>query len=151
MAHDSDDPFERVEEFRKEISRMIREFYVDGNPMCLFSKGGWRPPTDVYETDDTIVVKMEVAGMNREDFTVLLEGSRLIIFGQRKSDPMPPNANFRQMEIKYTRFHREFLMPSKLGEDDIEAQYQDGFLTVRINKKSHEPRKEESGSIEIRG
>lgn len=151
MAPDSDDPFERVEEFRREISRMIREFYVDGNPMCLFSKGEWRPPTDVYETGTEIVVKMEVAGMQRDDFTVLLEGSRLIIFGQRKSEPLPENANFRQMEIKYTRFHREFLMPGKLAEEDVAANYQEGFLTVRVAKKASKPGKQKSGNIEIRG
>jgi len=151
MGPESDDPFERVEEFRREISRMIREFYVDGNPMCLFSKGEWRPPTDVYETADGIVVKMEVAGMRREDFTVLLDGNRLIIFGQRKSEPLPENSSFRQMEIKYTRFHREFLMPPNLAEEDVEASYQEGFLSIRIAKKAAKPKKPKSGNIEIRG
>jgi HSP20 family protein len=151
MAQDSDDAFDRVEEFRREISRMIRQFYVDGNPLCVFSRKEWLPPTDVYETDEAVVAKMEVAGMKKEDLGVILEGNRLILFGQREGEPIPRTATFHQMEIKYTRFHREFLMPPELDEESIEAVYQDGFLTVRLPKTDERRQKESTVKIEIQG
>jgi len=149
MAQDPVDPFEQVEEFRKEISRMIREFYVDGNPLCVFSRREWLPPTDVWETDEAVVVKMEVAGMKKEDLGVILEGNRLILFGQREGERMPRTANFRQMEIKYTRFHREFIVPANLDEENIQAVYQDGFLTIRIPRLAERRPRESQVKIEI--
>lgn len=151
MRQDADDPFERVEEFRREISRMLREFYVEGNPLCVFSRKEWIPPTDVYETEDMVVVRMEVAGMKKEDLGVVLEANRLILFGQREGDRIPQTATFRQMEIKYARFHREFLMPSEVDETKVEAVYQDGFLTVRIPKLAEHQRQESTVKIEIQG
>lgn len=151
MAQDFDDAFDRVEEFRREISRMIRQFYVDGNPLCVFSRKEWLPPTDIHETDEAVVVKMEVAGMKKEDLGVILEGNRLILFGQREGEPIPRTAIFHQMEIKYTRFHREFLMPPQLDEESIEAVYQEGFLTVRVPKTNERRQKETTVKIEIQG
>lgn len=151
MRQDSDDPFQRMEEFRRQMSRMIREFYVDGNPLCVFSRKEWLPPTDVYETDNTVVVKMEVAGMKKEDLGVILDGDRLILFGQREGERIPQAASFRRMEIKYARFHREFPMPPEVDADRVEAVYHDGFLTVHIPKLAEARRQQPSVKIEIQG
>ncbi len=138
---DKDNPLvEEVEKFQNEVSRMISNFYVDGNPLSVFSRREWLPPTDVFETDDTICLKMEVAGMLPGNIHVTLDEDRLTICGCREDTPKSEKVCFRQMEIKYARFSRQFLVPSSANPKDVEAGYEDGFLTVRIGKKE-EPRK----------
>lgn len=92
----------------------------------------WRPPTDVYETDDCIVVKVEIAGMEKDDFSIVLEPKRLVISGIRH-DPAA-KLGYQQMEIFYGQFETSVHVPRPIEEDKIEATYQDGFLLVRLPK-----------------
>ena len=50
------------------------------------SEAVWRPPTDVYETDDSVVVVVEIAGLGEGDYTITLSGRTLLISGERR-DP----------------------------------------------------------------
>ena len=92
----------------------------------------WHPPTDVYETDDCVVVKVEIAGMAEEDFTISLDGKRLIISGVRR-DPAA-KLGYQQMEVLYGHFETEVHVARAIDEDRIEATYQSGFLNVRLPK-----------------
>lgn len=92
----------------------------------------WHPPTDVYETDDCVVVKVEIAGMVEEDFTISLDGKRLTISGVRR-DPAA-KLGYQQMEILYGHFEAEVHVALAIDEDQIEATYQSGFLNVRLPK-----------------
>jgi HSP20 family molecular chaperone IbpA len=92
----------------------------------------WRPPTDVYETDDCVVVKVEIAGMAEEDFAISLDGKKLIISGIRRD----PAAKLvcQQMEILYGGFETDVHLTRAIDEDKIEATYRNGFLSVRLPK-----------------
>jgi HSP20 family protein len=92
----------------------------------------WRPPTDVYETDDCIVVKVEIAGMAQEDFSISLEAKKLLISGIRR-DPAA-KLGYQQMEILYGHFETQVLLPRAVEVEKIEARYQNGFLNVRLPK-----------------
>jgi HSP20 family molecular chaperone IbpA len=92
----------------------------------------WRPPTDVYETDDCVVVKVEIAGMTEEDFAISLEGKKLIISGVRR-DPAA-KLMYQQMEILYGNFETDVYLTRAIDEDEIEATYRNGFLSVRLPK-----------------
>jgi HSP20 family protein len=92
----------------------------------------WRPPTDVYETDDCVVVKVEIAGMDGAHFSISLDANRLVISGVRH-DPAAKLA-YQQMEILYGHFETEVHLPRAIDKDSIEATYHNGFLSVRLPK-----------------
>lgn len=92
----------------------------------------WRPPTDVYETNDCIVVKVEIAGMHEEDFSLSLDGKKLIISGVRR-DPAS-KLGYQQMEILYGQFETDVHLTRAIEVDRIEAVYENGFLSVRLPK-----------------
>jgi HSP20 family protein len=92
----------------------------------------WRPPTDVYETDDCVVVKVEIAGMEDEDLRISLDGKQLTISGMRR-DPAS-KLGYQQMEILYGHFETDVHLARAIEEDKIEATYQNGFLVVRLPK-----------------
>jgi HSP20 family protein len=92
----------------------------------------WRPPTDVYETDDCLVVKVEIAGMSESDFAISFDGKRLAITGMRR-DPAA-KLGYQQMEILYGHFETDVHLTRAIEEDKIEAIYQNGFLSVRMPK-----------------
>ncbi|MBN1658712.1 MAG: Hsp20/alpha crystallin family protein [Anaerolineae bacterium] len=92
----------------------------------------WRPPTDVYETDDAIVVKVEIAGMKEEELEVSLDGRRLSIRGVRRDSGA--KLRYQQMEIQYGPFETEVEVPRALDYEQIEASYENGFLMVRLGR-----------------
>jgi len=92
----------------------------------------WCPPTDVYETDDCVVVKVEIAGMEQRDFSISLDAKQLTISGVRH-DPAA-KLNYQQMEIPYGQFETTVHLPRAIDLDRIEATYQNGFLKVRLPK-----------------
>ena len=92
----------------------------------------WRPPTDVYETDEHVVIKVEVAGMAEEDFEISFVDRRLIIAGQRR-DPAG-KLIYQNMEIRYGAFRSEIRVEWAVEQTAIEASYVGGFLFVRLPK-----------------
>ena len=92
----------------------------------------WSPPTDVYETEDHYLVKVEVAGMRDEDFEVALANNILMIAGHR-SDQNQRRA-YRQMEIRFGSFEIAIELPSPADVERSGAEYKDGFLMVTLPK-----------------
>ena len=92
----------------------------------------WRPPTDMYETDEAIVIRVEIAGMREQDFSVALEDRTLTIRGVR-SDPTERRA-FYQMEIPFGEFSTEVELPAPIVNEGVEAVYRDGFLQITLPK-----------------
>lgn len=92
----------------------------------------WRPPTDLYEIDDLIVVRVEVAGMKASDFRISLTGQRLQIGGTRP-DIIEQRA-YHQMEIGVGEFDITIGLPCKVYTDRVQAEYQEGFLKIIMPK-----------------
>ncbi len=76
--------------------------------------GAWAPNTDVYESADDVMVKVELAGVDKESVQIELDGQTLIIQGMRR-DPYGGESTagyrFRQMEIEYGPFQRAVALP----------------------------------------
>jgi HSP20 family protein len=90
----------------------------------------WRPPTDVYETEDSLVIRVEVAGMRESDFVISLAERNLTIRGIRQ-DTSERRA-YHQMEIPFGEFSTELELPYTILSDKVEATYRDGFLRITL-------------------
>ncbi len=117
---------------RSEIDHFMQRAMTDGRWISARPTKTWRPPTDVYETDDYVVVKVEVAGMEEGKFTISLSGRTLTISGVR-FDPVAKLA-YQQMEVAYGHFQTEVYLPWPVADNEIEATYKDGFLKVVLPK-----------------
>jgi HSP20 family protein len=108
-------------------------FYMDPRGAgWLVHSHSWRPPTDVYETEDDLVVRVEIAAMRDEDFTITLDGRNLMIRGSRTDNS--ERQTFHQMEIHYGEFAAEFELPYDVVPEQVEAVYQQGMLRVVLPK-----------------
>ena len=94
----------------------------------------YAPPTDVSETEDLIVVLVEIAGVKQSDFAVSLRDRRLII-SRSQVDRGPLNRAYHQMEVPFGDFRTEVDLPAAVDESRVDAEYSDGFLRVRLPKQ----------------
>jgi HSP20 family protein len=122
------------DEMREQVQRLMSEFFKDVKPLGYRLDWSFHPPMDVYETEDELVVVMEVAGMEAEEIQVSLEGDLLLIRGTRTESCAAPKIRLHQMEIDYGRFERNLRIPFPLKADQVKAAYRQGFLTVTIPK-----------------
>jgi len=92
----------------------------------------WRPPTDVYETETAIIVRVEIAGMRESDFTLSLVERSLLIKGIRQE--VNERRAYYQMEIPFGEFSTEVELPYPIVVEETEAVYRDGFLRIVLPK-----------------
>ena len=92
----------------------------------------WSPPTDVYETDASFVVRVEAAGMRDSEFKINAEDNFLVISGIRSESP--ERRVYHQMEIRFGEFSTAVELPLGVDVSKAEAEYEDGFLNVILPK-----------------
>ena len=92
----------------------------------------WSPPTDVYETDASFVVRLEVAGMRQSDFSIDVEDNFLVVSGARSESP--ERRTYRQMEIRFGEFSTAMEIPAGADVSKAQADYEDGFLNIVMPK-----------------
>jgi HSP20 family molecular chaperone IbpA len=92
----------------------------------------WRPPTDVYVTDEAIVIRVEIAGMKDGEFLISLENHILTIRGTRPDHP--EQRAYHQMEIRFGEFRADIELHWPVESDNINAEYHDGFLRLVLPK-----------------
>lgn len=92
----------------------------------------WRPPTDVYETDEAFVIQVEIAGMRGADFAVSIQDRLVTVSGVRQ-DAGEARA-YQQMEIHFGEFRTDVELPGPFNRETMEASYNDGYLRLVMPK-----------------
>jgi HSP20 family protein len=96
----------------------------------------WQPSADVFETAGEIVVRFEVAGVRSENLHVNVVGSVLRVRGVRHAPSSGVIDRLQQMELSFGPFEREIAIQGCFDADGVRARLEDGFLEVRIPKRS---------------
>jgi len=123
-----------LDQFRDRVYRMMSDMFKDAKPLGYQPDQSFSPPMDIYETEDHLVVLLEIAGMKTEDIHVTFDKDVLSISGFRKEPSSPPKTRLHQMEIDYGRFQRTIRIPFPLRSDDFKASYRQGFLVITVPK-----------------
>jgi len=113
-----------------------------------FSESYWVPNTDVYVADSGLVIKVELAGMQKENLQLTVEGNRLRIAGQRVDGCRAPKCTFLVMEINYGAFESMIELPSGYDLSRAKATYQMGFLRIDVPEQVKGPQKSLSVPID---
>ena len=126
-----------------EIDRLNRMFEsAFGGDTKAF--GAWVPAVDIYETaQQDVVVKVDLPDLKREDIKVMFENNVLSIEGERKAATDVEQGEYHRTERGYGAFRRSFTLPATVDASRVDANYQDGVLTVKL------PRREETRPKQI--
>jgi HSP20 family protein len=127
----SDDDFKDIQE---SVDRVFRGLFP--NRFLHLPGETWTPPMDVYETEDEIVIVVELAGAAAEDIEIAFERRVLTISGQRLSLSDPSHSKCHQMEIDSGAFVRKLYIPSAIDADHTTSHYKDGLLRISLPKVS---------------
>ena len=118
--------------FRKEMDRLFeRAFDQDFELPTL---GGWAPPLDLSETNEMVVVRMEVPGIDPKDIHVQLKGAVLTVRGDKVRENERKDESYYRVERSYGSFVRTLQLPSSVREDKVNATFKNGLLTITLTK-----------------
>ncbi len=92
----------------------------------------WHPPTDVYETETDVVVRVEIGGVEEGDFEIALDGQLLTISGERHD--LAAKLAYHQLEMRYGPFLTGVRLLQPIDETGVEATYRNGILQVTLPK-----------------
>lgn len=91
-------------------------------------------PTDLFETDDHVVVKAVLPGINPDEVEISVTEGVLTIKGEAKYDQKTERDNYYRREIRYGTFSRSIPLPTRVNHEQAEADFHNGMLTVSLPK-----------------
>lgn len=126
-------PMDRFGTLRREMDRFFDEIVrgTDGDGETSV----WSPRTDISETDDHYVVRMDMPGLSKDNVKVELHDGVLSISGERKSEHEEQKENFHRVERSYGHFYRSFPLPNAGSPENVKAHMEDGVLTIEVQKR----------------
>lgn len=114
--------------------RFLGEDFLDESPKNGLTPSAWRPMTDIYETKEAYVFKIELPGFKKEDIKVEFSADTLTLRGERKQEDETNNESCHRLERSYGVFERSFTIPKNVDAKKIDAALQDGILMLTIPK-----------------
>jgi HSP20 family protein len=109
--------------------------------------GTWRGDSwgllasDVAETDDEVVVRIEAPGLEEKDFSVQVLGGHLFVRGHKRFERQEQKAHYHLFESAYGAFERAFALPCEVEADRARATYRRGVLTIRLPRSERSRRR----------
>jgi HSP20 family protein len=97
--------------------------------------GTWSPAVDIYENEQSIVLKAELPGIDPKDVEVRVENNTLYLRGQRKFENEVKEENYHRIERSYGSFTRTFALPGTVNAENVSAEYKGGILTLTMPKR----------------
>ncbi len=95
----------------------------------------WAPAVDILETENELILKADVPGVDLKDIDIQLENGTLTLRGERKSERTENNKGFHRLERSYGSFARYFTVPDTVDAEHVRADFHNGVLSVTLPKK----------------
>lgn len=136
MPRDWIDILQEMEQWSRDLDRFMT--HVNSRPQSLSSMNymTWSPAVNIYETDDSILVMAELAGVAPDEINIKYESNRLLVWGQRRQ-LVPDNIRaVHRMEIQMGQFAFAVELPGTVSAKDAEARLETGILLIRLPKQN---------------
>lgn len=122
----------------------LLEDFFGGSSMDLapFRTGANVPSVNIKDQKDNFTIEVAAPGLKKDDFNVELDNGTLIISSEKEDEKEDKDENYTRREFSYTSFQRSFDLPDEVKAEEIEAEYNDGVLSIKVPKKEEAKQKE---------
>ncbi len=130
------DPFRELSSITDRMNRLFEETYGPVSREEGLTGANFVPPVDIYEDEHSIILKMEVPGIDQKDIDIRLENNVLTVRGERKFEKDEKEENFHRVERRYGSFTRSFTLPNAVDMENVNADYENGVLKIKLAKRA---------------
>lgn len=93
---------------------------------------------DVFEDDTKVVVRLEVPGMEKEQFDIQVQDNSLLVSGEKRFEREQTEGRYRTFECAYGSFQRSIRLPAPVKSEEAKANYRNGILRIELPKEKQE-------------
>lgn len=132
------DPFEMVRESMRRMQDLFRDPVFQADPLAILEATRamrFVPDFEVRETKDGLVFQADLPGVNEDDVDITVVGNRLRINGKRDVNEESRGDTWYAAERSYGSFARTFVLPEGCDTDNVDANLENGVLTVKLGKR----------------
>jgi HSP20 family protein len=145
------DSSREVDSLQSEVNRLFDTFF-GGQPANNSGLRRWVPAMDLVETDDHLVLKADLPGLDKDDVNIEVKDGTLTVSGERKTEHEERTDGFYRVERAFGTFSRSMSLPQRIDAERISASFDRGVLEVRIPKpEERKPHRVEIGGSSIDG
>lgn len=129
---------------RTQLDKVFEDFFTDWpkiNPFDERSSNFLKPAVDVAETKENFEIKAELPDMKKEDIHLEVQGSTLILWGEKKfeKEEKQEEKGYHLMERSYGSFRRVIPLPFDItNQEAVHASYDNGLLTIVVSKPAEQ-------------
>jgi HSP20 family protein len=98
------------------------------------SGGSVVPAIDLFQTEDEVVIKASLPGLNSEDVHISVTADVLTLSGEFKQEDEKKEATYHIREHRYGSFERSVMLPVDVQTDKAKADFENGVLTITLPK-----------------
>ena len=132
-------PFSEVETLRRSLDRMLDDLTV---PADNGSEINWTPAVELQDTGDNFVLRAELPGIDAKDLNVEVTKKAVLLSGENNYEQKNEgNGGYFKSEFRYGKFQRVIPLPVAIVNDQVQAEYKDGVLTLTLPKVTEERNK----------
>ena len=125
------EPFRELTTMRKDMDRLFDQFFA----MPTTSQLDWGTPmVDMYQTENEVVVKATLPGLEPEELDIQITGDLLTLRGEIKQETVEENAKYHLREHRTRSFSRSLTLPAPVVADKSNAVMKNGVLTLTLPK-----------------
>ena len=133
MARIRSQPLRELATLQRDVNDLVECLWAGGGTGRTGEATLWSPALDAHETDDAVVLRLDLPGLDRDDVAIEVDGDQLTIIGERSVETTDGERP-RRRERMFGQFSRSVTLLRGIKADAIEAAYADGVLTVGVPK-----------------
>ena len=125
------EPFRDLARLQDEMTRLF-----DDRAYRAGESVGWTPPCDIFEDEDGLALRFDLAGVDPKDVDIRFENGILTLKGERKLENEDKRDSYHRIELAYGTFTRSFSLPGTVDAEKIRADAKNGLLTIHLPKRA---------------
>lgn len=98
------------------------------------SKGFWMAPANIKEFESSFLIEIVSPGFSKEDFSIDLDERKLVVNSKKEFKTKEDQAKYSRKEFSLKNFSRQFTLPKNIKVEEIDANYNEGILTISLPK-----------------
>jgi HSP20 family protein len=130
---------QEIDRLRRDMERLFARLWDDFGIPRLSKIARNIPAIDLSESRENLIVRAEIPGINPEDLDISVTEDRLHIKGEMRQESVDGDDISQRVERSYGSFTRDIKLPCRVINEEVEATYKEGMLTIVMPKCKPEP------------
>lgn len=123
-----------MDKMRKDVERLFDRMWMEFGSTLSSGLTTLGPSLDIFETEDSLVVRVELPGVDPKDVQLSVKGRTLKLHGEKKLEHVRTDVRFHRVERRFGSFSRSVELPCAVEVDEINATYEKGVLMIVMPK-----------------